>query len=424
MMKSTSSAARNCLDPETPAMRFPRLKRAATYALPFLSVLFFVIAGEAILRLYHFLSWNISMLDGQPRQMGGLSPITLDAELGWRATEDYRFNGTGYSSDGKSYPVALSQDERGFRMFGNLSSRKPRILVIGDSFTQATGVSDNKTYYAVAKSLLGAEVFAYGGGGYGTLQEYMILDKYIDAIKPDLILWQFCTNDFINNSPELETASTINNNGMVRPYWVNHQIRYILPKSDVRDFRLFALKYCRLCYMVLNRLDRLKSAALIDTVETKTSIGKPAHAAFLQSLQVTGELMDRVKKRAGAVPIVIFLVGTGTPYGPEYEQGIKEISRREHLMLLDGIDDAVRFSERNGAVATRSDGAHWNELGHRVVGETIAADLKKACLVNLCRRVKRGSSHAPVQSTRHRSELAHVNHFATRLAHLRQLGRA
>ncbi len=416
MVKSTSSAARNRLDLELPPTRFARAKQAATYALPFLSVLFFVIAGEATLRLYHFLRWNISMLDGQPRQMGGLSPITLDAELGWRATENYRFEGTQYSSNGKPYHVSLSQNERGFRMFGNLSSHKPRLLVIGDSFTQATAVSDDKTYFAVAKSLLNAEVFAYGVGGYGTLQEYMILDKYIDAIRPDLILWQFCTNDFINNSPELETASAINNNGMVRPYWVDHHVRYILPKKDVRDLRLFSLKYCRLCYMVLNRIDRLKAAAPIDTVETKTSIGKPAHAAFLNSLEVTRELMDKLKKRAGAVPIVAFLVGTGSPYGPEYQRGIEEISRREHMLLLDEIDDAVRSSERGGAVATAADGAHWNELGHRVAGQTIVADLKKACLLNLCRAVRRGPAPArPVPSRRDLSALAQAKDFSWHL---------
>ena len=108
-------------------------------------------------------------------------------------------------------------------MFGKLSSAKPRVFVIGDSFTQATAASDQQTYYAVLQRLLDVEVFAYGGGGYGSLQEFMILDRYLDLIKPSLILWQFCTNDFINNSPELETGSVINNNGIVRPYWVDHQ---------------------------------------------------------------------------------------------------------------------------------------------------------------------------------------------------------
>jgi hypothetical protein len=61
-------------------------------------------------------------------------------------------------------------------------------------------VSDGDTYYAIIKRKLDAEVFAYGAGGFGTLQEYMILDRYVDMIHPSLILWQFCLNDFITTT--------------------------------------------------------------------------------------------------------------------------------------------------------------------------------------------------------------------------------
>jgi hypothetical protein len=102
---------------------------------------------------------------------------------------------------------------------GDVASDKPRVFVIGDSFTQAPeDASDGKTYYSDLKKL-GLEVFAYGGSGYGSLQEFMILDRYYNVVKPDLIVWQYSTNDVVNNSPELETASRVNNNGMVRPYF-------------------------------------------------------------------------------------------------------------------------------------------------------------------------------------------------------------
>jgi hypothetical protein len=358
--------------------------RVATLCLPFLSVLFCIIAGEALIRMYHFFRWDISIVDGQPRKVGGLSSITLDSELGWRATENYRSKGLKYSSDGSSYLASVSQDERGFRMFGKLSSAKPRVFVIGDSFTQATAASDQQTYYAVLQRLLNVEVFAYGGGGYGNLQEFMILDRYLDLIRPSLILWQFCTNDLINNSPQLETASVINNNGMVRPYWVNHQISYILPKQNAVDLQLLALQYCRLCYIVMNRLDRLQAANTKHTIETETGVGKPAHAAFVESVKTTDEIMAMVRKRAGSTPIVGFLVGAWSPFGPEYVKAFDDISRHNHILLLDDIDHAVQVAEEKGAVARAADGGHWNELGHRLAGEAIATDFRKYCLLNLC----------------------------------------
>jgi hypothetical protein len=269
-------------------------------------------------------------------------------------------------------------------MFGKLSSSKPRVFVIGDSFTQATAASDQNTYYAVLQRLLNVEIFAYGGAGYGSLQQFMILDRYIDLIKPSLILWQFCTNDLINNSPELETASAINNNGMVRPYWVNDQISYILPKKSAVRPQLLALEYCRFCYFVMIQWGRLQAARTNHTVETETGAGEPAHGAFLQSVKSTDEIMAMVKKRAGAIPIVSFLVGAWSPFGPEYVEAIDDISRRNHILPLGDIDQVVRAAEEKGAVARAADGGHWNEVGHRLVGEAIATAFRKECLLNLC----------------------------------------
>lgn len=366
-------------------------KRYVTLLLPFLSIVLCILTTEATLRFYHFLKWDISFLDGQPKKMGGLSPIIQDAELGWRAAENYRFDGTKDSSDGKPYAVKMSQNPHGFRTFGEQSSGKPRVFVIGDSFTQATAVADDKTYYSTMGRLLDVDVFAYGGGGYGSLQEWLIFDKYFDSVKPDLVLWQYSTNDFINNSPELETASRINNNGMVRPYWVGHQINYILPKQDIIDLRLFAIQYCRICYVVLSRFDRLAAAKPKQTVETETSIGGSAHTAFRRSVAVTSEIMGMITRRAGSVPVVGFIVGVGKPYGPEYEEGLKEISRRHNIALLDDVERAVLSAEQKGAVVRAADGAHWNELGHSIAGETIAAGFAKACLLNLCRSVNPGA---------------------------------
>ena len=115
------------------------------------------------------------------RKVGGLSPITLDPNLAGEQQRITDLKDAKYNSDGTTYYAKISQDGHGFRMFGNVSSGKPRVFVIGDSFTQATDVSDDKTYYAIVKRLLNVEVFAYGGGGYGSLQECMILDKYIES---------------------------------------------------------------------------------------------------------------------------------------------------------------------------------------------------------------------------------------------------
>ena len=71
------------------------------------------------------------------------------------------------------------------------------------------------------------------------MQEFLILDRYVDTIQPDAILWQYCVNDFINNDNALERLSHINNNGWIRPYWRDGSIQLLSPKESsiqVRDW--------------------------------------------------------------------------------------------------------------------------------------------------------------------------------------------
>ncbi len=332
--------------------------------------------------MYHSLRYNYSFGGDKKEGISSFSPITLDDQLGWRATENYRFAGTKLDLDRREYKVQISQNAQGFRMFGNLNSGRPRILVIGDSFTHAVQVSDNKTYYAIVKSALGAEVFAYGVGGYGTLQEYMILDRYIDIIKPQLLIWQYTVNDIINNSPDLEAKSLINNNNMVRPYWVKGHIERMLPRRFAKLQEL-ALRYCRICYFVTTRVDMIAAAHAKETVENQTYEGGPAHSDFIDSVKVTNELMGMVRKRVGRVPIVAFVVGTANPYGRQYDNAFKEISARNKIIVLE-VERSVIAAEKRGITVKAEDGAHWNEAGHRVAGEALTESLRKMCLLNLC----------------------------------------
>jgi GDSL-like Lipase/Acylhydrolase family len=352
-----------------------RHARFFAVAVPLMSLVFVLFAGEVAVRIWHYLRWDIAFLDGQPRNLRNLSSISPDPVLGWRATPQYRFDGTRSTSNGAKYHVKTSQSAEGFRAFGNLASGRPRVFVIGDSFTQAPeDVSDGKTYYDQLKAL-GMEVFAYGGSGYGSLQEFMILDRYYNLVKPDLIVWQYSTNDLVNNSAELETASRINNNGMVRPYLVGATIRQLLPKSRAMAVQQVAIRYCRVCYILLNRYDRLRASVALDTVEMHTSPGESAYPMFVHAMVVTDTIMGMVRNRVGSVPVVGFIVGSGYPYGPEYVEALTAISRRHNIVLLD-IQGAVSAAARGGRDVRAADGAHWSEEGHRVAGEALRHSLE------------------------------------------------
>src|SRR5690606_23295006 len=125
----------------------------------------------------------------------------LSYELGWETQ-------AGLVIDRELKPYGLihyTTGPFGFRVFGDTTAPGAAVFVIGDSNTQAVQVSDGETYYEVAfAGLDSVSLFAYGTGGWGTLQEYLILDRYMDMIRPDLVVWQFASNDIINNDLEIE----------------------------------------------------------------------------------------------------------------------------------------------------------------------------------------------------------------------------
>ena len=334
--------------------------------------------GEIAIRSVHLLRDGIPFFESSAG--GRIGPITLDQELGWRATEHYEETLVEKTKEGRPYLVRRSQKQYGFRQFGDLDSNKRKILVIGDSFTHATAVSDDRTYHALLGKLLNAEVFAYGVGGYGTLQELLVFDRYLDAIHPDLILWQYCANDFINNDNELERLSLVNNNGMIRPYWQNGKVQLLSPKESSVQIREWINRRSRFLYFVVSRIDRLRAVGTHDTIEVDIEFEGMQHAGFLRTVGITDELMGRVRSKAGRRPIVAFNCVRAEPY----DQAFREISAHHGIAYWDDVASVVVAAERRGEDVYVADGSHWNERGHALVAEAIAEHFRKEVSAALC----------------------------------------
>ena len=194
--------------------------------------------------------------------------------------------------------VRYSTVQGGFRLFGDPNSAKLKVLAVGDSFTEAVMVSDGEAYYHhLAAARPDIEFFAIGAAGYGTLQEYMLLDQVIDRVKPDLVLLQMHPNDLINNSHAIESRSTTNNNQMTRPYWEQGQVVQRFPEN--RDwgalYRLGRHSY----------LPRLPNAHLLffrsrsaGSIEASLQADDPD---VKRATDATVELLTMIRRRAGAV---------------------------------------------------------------------------------------------------------------------------
>ena len=285
----------------------------------------------------------------------------ISKTIGW---ENKEFISKEYSLPGySSRPIHYSTQQYGFRVFGNPKSQKVKILVVGDSYTDAHTVSDGEEYYAQLTIRNGdIEVFAYGCGGYSTLQEFFIMDKYLDIIKPDLIVWQFHSNDLINNSYKLESACPEDNNHMRRPYYERGRIHMRYPQEDRGIFYNMAQHSYLLKLLNIN-IDFLSLSDGDKCFDRMT----PEHAEMKEAIRTTYSILNIAQKRAGPIPIVAFSADDHLWINSIFAN----LCQQNDIRYLGIIPQILKEAESRGKIVNGLADSHWNRLGHYLIGRTI-----------------------------------------------------
>ncbi|MBU2540512.1 MAG: SGNH/GDSL hydrolase family protein [Candidatus Omnitrophica bacterium] len=315
-----------------------RNKFLADISLVCLTLLFLFLTLEVIVRTYYFFQGE--------HKFYMLVESFYDSKLGWK----------------------------GKQIFGDPESEKYKIFFIGDSFTHGCVLSEEHMYYTVLADSLDAEIFAYGAGGYGTLQEYLILDKFFDEIKPDLVMLQVCDNDFVNNSWELESRSFYNNHLMMRPYLREGKIEYRFPRS-LGNIRVFLCLHSNLFYLSFNRIDRilaiLAKKGLLHSVEEDISKKELDFVPFKRAVFTTNSIIAKMKQRVGNTPIVAFSVDNRQPYFKHF----RRIFKKNNIEFIEAVPKLIGESEEKGLGLRLEEpspfAGHFNGLGNRICAETL-----------------------------------------------------
>ncbi|MBE9241132.1 SGNH/GDSL hydrolase family protein [Synechocystis salina] len=139
-----------------------------------------------------------------------------------------------------------------------------RIVVLGDSFSEAIQVNEDETYWsAIEKNLASCagltgktvEVINFGVGDYGTAQEYLTLRHHAIEYQPDLVLLQIFTgNDIVNNSRQLSPGDRL------APFWEEMEGKWQM-KLDFRETMAYQRRDSaprRLLYGLINRVRLLQ----------------------------------------------------------------------------------------------------------------------------------------------------------------------
>ncbi len=182
-------------------------------------------------------------------------------ELAWRALDiDYNPNPNwryhpvlGWTQEpGKTYevvidgsPVRVEFNSLGFRDVEHTQRKPPgtrRIVLVGDSFSEAIQVNLEETFFRRLENRLNQlgstrwEILNCGVGDFGNAQALLALERFGLAFEPDFVLVQiFPLNDICNNTLQLAGLCK-SENDLYRPYLVPQGNRLVETRvAPIRD---------------------------------------------------------------------------------------------------------------------------------------------------------------------------------------------
>lgn len=364
------------------------------------------------------------------RVSGFSAPIWFgpDPQLGWSlrpGTEGW------YTTEGRAY---VKVNAAGFRDRDH-KLEKPagvyRVAVVGDSAVEARQVDMKKAFWWHLQEGLGAcpalrgrqvEVLAFGVAGYGTAQEYLLLESTAMRYRPDMVLLAFAGNDLINNTRKLEDE-------VERPFFVPEGDGLRLDASFAGG-RAFVNRASALYEAYRASSDWLRTVQLVQAarhgvqiwrqagtahaapagdrrqfagVEPTTNIAvfaAPRDAALEEAWTVTERLMARMNRvsAAGNARFAVTLITHSAQVYPDaatrknledalgvqdvfyMERRLEALGKREGFAVIPLAPELQKRADAekvyfHGFSNYRMGWGHWNEEGHRAGAAIMAAHL-------------------------------------------------
>jgi hypothetical protein len=323
------------------------------------SVAFALLAAETTLRTVHWIQGRT--------WLGDAAFLVRDPELGWRPNGRLSVERTLVDASGSAYRARITTERDGFRRFPDADGR-PRVLFIGDSFTHALEAGDEQAYWAVfARRHPDFAVFAIGAGGYGTLQEALLLERIGPRARPDIVIWQFCDNDLTNNLFEAERQSARHNNLMRRPYWEGAIVyRDPAPWPFALLDRLYRATGLRVLKLAQAHGHRLLSELRGRTEDGFAGPNGPALRA--RAVAITQAILRR--SQTGTRTDLSFNVCRSA--GADF----RALSEASGVYFLGDYGPRIA-ARRAGREVFAADGRHLNDHGHAMLGDLLAADFTR-----------------------------------------------
>lgn len=352
------------------------------------------------------------------RAVGFSAPVWYrpDPELGWalRAGVEGRFDREGHAYV-RINSAGLRDREHALDKPANVY----RVAVLGDSYAEAMQVERKDAFWARLEDELERcafrpgkriEVINFGVSGFGTAQEYAMLETAAMRYAPDLVLLQFMNgNDVTDNSSAL-------NGERLRPYFVVDDRQGLVRDGsfvETQAFRSRKAAWKRVLrtladhsrVMQLARAFREAARAprtradedLVEPGVNAAVLVPPRDAGWQSAWAVTERLLLDMHEYLGrrGVRFVVFTTPFATQVHPDRELrrrletklGVADLFypdrrletrlQRKGVVVIPLAYEMQRRAQSSGVhlhgfANARMGFGHWNEQGHRLAAELIA----------------------------------------------------
>ena len=220
-------------------------------------------------------------------------------------------------------------------------------------------------------------VWAGGSGGFGTLQELILAKRIKKVFKPDILILQFCSNDFYDNHLQWESATFLRQLYLRRPY-MNTEGKIEFSQDLLAPiYRSYLFANSRL----INKLD-----SYINFIEFRYYGGYQKN--------ISPDLVNRYEEESTKITQSLLLeLGNEFPNIPKVmvncsanQEGLN--SQWQTLAKNAGFTPILQPTEiikehlLSGKDLLHADGGHWNQAGNKLYGDSLYSELNNRGLVD------------------------------------------
>ncbi|APR99958.1 SGNH/GDSL hydrolase family protein [Pajaroellobacter abortibovis] len=371
---------------------------------------YFLLIGEFILRLPFIRNRYIPFLNTPP--LFKYDPLLKMVHVPLAKSN--------YEGEGKSFVQINSHGLRDIEYSLEKQNNTIRIAILGDSFTEAIQVPLEKTFCKQAEQHLKkcpffqdkkVEIINFGVSSYGTIQEFLVLQKDVWDYSPNMvIIAMYTANDIMDNSPDFLTRHP-------RPYYeikdnklIQTSLRHFSAKQVKIQVKNIIHSHSNLLYLISSlrgqlaikrrsqkEIPDLESGDVLELGENLGIYRPPTDQKWIHAWQLTEDFLLAIHRETQlhSASLLIMTLSNELQVFPYYNQvkdfmlrhhindifypdhRISEFAKTNHIPILTLVPILQQFarSEKkciHGFSNCIPCGGHWNELGHELAGKALA----------------------------------------------------